>query len=354
VVPSDSPGLARGQGSKDGLNGSPRESSCSRTWSPAEKPLGAGARIRDRHEALELGGSGSPGSLGIAQARLMSPRAAQGRSREQGDVPAADRHPPRVGPPACHHPAWSADSATFHAPGVAGQAPLHRHGDAAGDRCDAARGRGGRHLRSDIRADLRDAKALQIYEVRTRSSGSSSPVTCWASSPHGLRVHGSRSRSGTPSGSSSRTELLRARLRSTRRRVSEGHRGALRGERHLGIRFRSSTAAFRLERHVCMGIEKIAKACATSSLILAVRPSARIPPRRRFEEQKKRLCPRLPQAKGRGLRALRDRLWVGRGRDEERCQALRNEYVLNGSKQFITGGSVAGTLVVLRRRRIRR
>jgi len=80
---------------------------------------------------------------------------------------------------------------------------------------------------------------------------------------------------------------------------------------------------------ICMGIEEIAKACASSSLILAVQALGSYPILvAGSEEQKKRLCPPLASAM------------------KTRAKRYGNEYVLSGTKQFITHGSVAGTLVV--------
>ena len=99
---------------------------------------------------------------------------------------------------------------------------------------------------------------------------------------------------------------------------------------------------------ICMGIEEIAKACATSSLILAVQALGSYPILvAGSEEQKKRLCPPLATGEKIAAYALSE---AGSGSDaaamKTRAKRYGNEYVLNGSKQFITGGSIAGTLVV--------
>src|SRR2546430_2737328 len=99
---------------------------------------------------------------------------------------------------------------------------------------------------------------------------------------------------------------------------------------------------------ICMGIEEIAKACATSSLILAVQALGSYPILvAGSEEQKKRLCPPLASGERVAAYALSE---SGSGSDAAamRTRAIKhgNEYVLNGTKQFITHGSVAGTLVV--------
>jgi alkylation response protein AidB-like acyl-CoA dehydrogenase len=99
---------------------------------------------------------------------------------------------------------------------------------------------------------------------------------------------------------------------------------------------------------VCMGIEEIAKACTTSSLILAVQALGAYPILvAGTEEQKKRLCPPLASGERVAAYALSE---TGSGSDAAamKTRAIRhgNEYVLNGTKQFISGGSIAGTLVV--------
>ena len=99
---------------------------------------------------------------------------------------------------------------------------------------------------------------------------------------------------------------------------------------------------------ICMGIEEIAKACASSSLILAVQALGSYPILvAGTEEQKKRLCPPLASGERVAAYALSE---PGSGSDaaamNTRARKFGNEYVLNGTKQFITHGSIAGTLVV--------
>src|SRR5438067_4673678 len=99
---------------------------------------------------------------------------------------------------------------------------------------------------------------------------------------------------------------------------------------------------------ICMGIEEIAKACASSSLILAVQALGSYPILvAGTEEQKKRLCPPLASGEKVAAYALSE---PGSGSDAAamRTKASRygNEYVITGSKQFITHGSIAATLVV--------
>src|SRR6266851_973239 len=99
---------------------------------------------------------------------------------------------------------------------------------------------------------------------------------------------------------------------------------------------------------ICMGIEEIAKACATSSLILAVQALGSYPILvAGTEEQKKRLCPPLASGEKIAAYALSE---SGSGSDAAAMKTTAkrhgDEYVLNGSKQFITHGSIANTLVV--------
>src|SRR5438270_5274296 len=99
---------------------------------------------------------------------------------------------------------------------------------------------------------------------------------------------------------------------------------------------------------ICMGIEEIAKACASSSLILAVQALGSYPILvAGSEEQKRRLCPPLASGEKVAAYALSE---TGSGSDaaamKTRAKRYGDEYVLNGTKQFITHGSIAGTLVV--------
>ncbi|HKX09392.1 MAG TPA: acyl-CoA dehydrogenase family protein [Stellaceae bacterium] len=96
---------------------------------------------------------------------------------------------------------------------------------------------------------------------------------------------------------------------------------------------------------ICMGIEEIAKACATSSLILAVQALGSYPILvAGSEEQKKRLCPPLASGEKVAAYALSE---TGSGSDaaamKTRAKRYGDEYILNGTKQFITHGSIAGT-----------
>ena len=101
---------------------------------------------------------------------------------------------------------------------------------------------------------------------------------------------------------------------------------------------------------ICMGIEEIAKACTASSLILAVQALGSYPILLAgSHEQKKRLCPPLAEG-GVAAYALSE---PGSGSDaaamKTTAKRYGDEYVLNGSKIFITHGSIAQTLVVFAR-----
>src|SRR2546426_7739343 len=99
---------------------------------------------------------------------------------------------------------------------------------------------------------------------------------------------------------------------------------------------------------ICMGIEEIAKACASSSLILAVQALGSYPILvAGSEEQKKRLCPPLASGEKVAAYALSE---PESGSDaaamKTRAKKHGSDYVLNGTKQFITHGSIADTPVV--------
>src|SRR3989440_4757137 len=97
-----------------------------------------------------------------------------------------------------------------------------------------------------------------------------------------------------------------------------------------------------------MGIEEIAKAGASSSLILAVQALGSYPILvAGSEQQKRRLCPPLASGEKVAAYALSE---PGSGSDaaamHTKAKRYGDEYVLTGTKQFITHGSIAGTLVV--------
>ena len=99
---------------------------------------------------------------------------------------------------------------------------------------------------------------------------------------------------------------------------------------------------------ICMGIEEIAKACTTSSLILAVQALGSYPILiAGTEEQKQRLCPPLARGEQLAAYALSE---PGSGSDagalKTRAKRYGDEYVLNGTKQFITNGSESELMVV--------
>ncbi|MBJ7601916.1 MAG: acyl-CoA dehydrogenase family protein [Candidatus Dormibacteraeota bacterium] len=101
---------------------------------------------------------------------------------------------------------------------------------------------------------------------------------------------------------------------------------------------------------ICMAVEEIAKVCTSSSLILAVQALGSYPILLAgSEEQKKRLCP--PLAEGRVAAYALSEPDSGSDAAAMRTSAKRygDEYVLSGSKIFITHGSVADTLVVFAR-----
>jgi alkylation response protein AidB-like acyl-CoA dehydrogenase len=101
---------------------------------------------------------------------------------------------------------------------------------------------------------------------------------------------------------------------------------------------------------ICMGIEEIAKACASSSLILAVQALGSYSILLAgSDEQKRRLCP--PLAQGRVCAYALSEPGSGSDAAAMKTTAKRygDEYILNGSKVFITHGSIAETLIVFAR-----
>jgi alkylation response protein AidB-like acyl-CoA dehydrogenase len=102
---------------------------------------------------------------------------------------------------------------------------------------------------------------------------------------------------------------------------------------------------------ICMAVEEIAKGDATCSLILAVQALGSYPILLAgSEEQKKRLCPPLAAGEQMACYALSE---PNSGSDAAamRSTAKRygEEYVLNGSKIFITGASEAEVMVAFAR-----
>jgi alkylation response protein AidB-like acyl-CoA dehydrogenase len=99
---------------------------------------------------------------------------------------------------------------------------------------------------------------------------------------------------------------------------------------------------------VLVAIEEISKACATTGLILALQELGALAIKNDGnEEQKERYLPRLASGEWLPAYALTE---PGSGSDAAamRTEARRDggEYVLNGSKRFITNAGVAGLYVV--------
>src|SRR5712691_12742443 len=100
-----------------------------------------------------------------------------------------------------------------------------------------------------------------------------------------------------------------------------------------------------------VAIEEISKFCATSSLILSVQSLGSLPiSLAGTGEQKRRYLPPLARGEQLAAFALTE---PGSGSDAGgmRTRAIKrgDTYVINGSKTFITGGSVADTIVVFAR-----
>jgi alkylation response protein AidB-like acyl-CoA dehydrogenase len=100
-----------------------------------------------------------------------------------------------------------------------------------------------------------------------------------------------------------------------------------------------------------VAVEEIARFCASSSLILAVQSLGSLPIRLAgSEEQKRKYLPPLARGEQLASYALTE---PGSGSDaggmRTRASKHGDTYVLNGSKTFITGGSVADTIVVFAR-----
>jgi alkylation response protein AidB-like acyl-CoA dehydrogenase len=98
---------------------------------------------------------------------------------------------------------------------------------------------------------------------------------------------------------------------------------------------------------ICMGIEEIAKGDATCSLLLAVHALGSYPILLAgSEEQKKRLCPPLAAGEQMACYGLSE---PNSGSDaaamKSSAKRYGDEYVLNGSKIFITGASEASVMV---------
>ena len=99
---------------------------------------------------------------------------------------------------------------------------------------------------------------------------------------------------------------------------------------------------------VLVAVEEISRACATTGLILAVHELGSFAVRLAgTDEQKDRFLPRLAKGESLAAYALTE---AGSGSDSAamRSEARRegDEYVLNGSKRFITNAGVAGIYTV--------
>src|SRR2546429_6410677 len=100
-----------------------------------------------------------------------------------------------------------------------------------------------------------------------------------------------------------------------------------------------------------VAVEEISKFCVTSSLILSVQSLGSLPIwLAGTEEQKRRYLPPLARGEHLAAYALTE---PGSGSDAGgmRTRAIKrgDTYVISGSKTFITGGSVADTIVVFAR-----
>ena len=100
-----------------------------------------------------------------------------------------------------------------------------------------------------------------------------------------------------------------------------------------------------------VAVEEISKFCVTSSLILSVQSLGSLPIwLAGTEEQKRRYLPPLARGEQLAAYALTE---PGSGSDaggmQTRAIKRGDTYVINGSKTFITGGSVADTIVVFAR-----
>src|SRR5918912_1539657 len=90
---------------------------------------------------------------------------------------------------------------------------------------------------------------------------------------------------------------------------------------------------------ICLGIEEIAKACTTSSLILAVQALGSYPILLAgTEEQKSRLCPPLAEGKVCAYALSEPDSASDAAAMKTTAKRYGDEYVLNGSKVFITHG----------------
>ncbi|GAC1614059.1 MAG: acyl-CoA dehydrogenase family protein [Candidatus Dormibacteraceae bacterium] len=102
---------------------------------------------------------------------------------------------------------------------------------------------------------------------------------------------------------------------------------------------------------ICMGVEEIAKGDASCSLLLAVQALGSYPILLAgTEEQKLRLCPPLATGEQMACYALSEpNSGSDAGAMKSTARRYGDEYVLNGSKIFITGASQASVMVAFAR-----
>jgi alkylation response protein AidB-like acyl-CoA dehydrogenase len=101
---------------------------------------------------------------------------------------------------------------------------------------------------------------------------------------------------------------------------------------------------------ICMATEEIAKACASSSLILGVQSLGSYPILvAGTEEQKRRLCPPLAQGRIAAYALTEPGSGSDAGAMTTTAKRYGDEYVISGSKAFITHGNIADTLIVFAR-----
>src|SRR5262245_560831 len=101
---------------------------------------------------------------------------------------------------------------------------------------------------------------------------------------------------------------------------------------------------------ICMATEEIAKACASSSLILGVQSLGSYPILvAGTEEQKKRLCPPLAQGRIAAYALSEPGSGSDAGAMKTTARRYGDEYVISGTKVFITHGNIADTLIVFAR-----
>jgi len=180
-----------------------RESSCSRRGGSAENRLGRGAGIAIAMRALDW-------AVGISGAGQASHRRGLiSRGALQGAQPrASDDFLPRIWRPAPSRPACLPTMPlalrtrqTFHAQ-ASMASPLH-HTACSWRSMRCSRGEEGRHLRA-ISSGTFATQSAAVYEGSNQVQRIRHARHLLAKLPHGLSVTESRSRSGTPSGSSSR------------------------------------------------------------------------------------------------------------------------------------------------------